>query len=79
MVINNKVLLQWGYTTNTTNTNKNAKINFPLSFSSTNYSAFSSDIRHEQTVYGYNYTNTKTNTSCYFVSGTPFNWFCIGY
>lgn len=76
-VINNKVILQWGYIS--TPTNKNTKINFPISFSSTNYSAFSSDIRYAQTEYGYNYTNTKTNSSCYFVSGSPFNWFCMGY
>ena len=75
--INNKVLLQWGYTT--TNANMNTKINFPISFSSTNYSAFSSDIRDAKTQYGYNYTNTKTNNSCYFVSDSPFNWVCIGF
>ena len=78
MEINNKLLLQWGYT-ETVNSNKNTKVNFPISFSSINYSAFSSDIRQTQTQYGYNYTNTKTNSSCYFVSGVAFNWFCIGY
>lgn len=78
MVLNNRIILQYGKTPNTTK----STIKFPISFTTTNFSiqmlCFNGTTQWEKTEIVLS-SITKTNfTYIRFDIGTHY-WFCIGY